>query len=49
MSKAVIDDVVKVINHQRITTRNQTQVCRYFPRYALRQIGTSMPFHPNTH
>ncbi len=26
MSKAVIDDVVKVINHQRFTTRNQTQV-----------------------
>ena len=26
MSKAVIDDVVKVINHQRFTTRNQAQV-----------------------
>ncbi|PTT26065.1 DUF3077 domain-containing protein [Pseudomonas sp. HMWF021] len=26
MSKAVIDDVVKVINHQRFTTRNKTQV-----------------------
>ncbi|MEX5665490.1 DUF3077 domain-containing protein [Pseudomonas neuropathica] len=26
MSKAVIDDVMKVINHQSFTTRNQTQV-----------------------